>query len=67
MRSIDPISQMADATLADDDLGNYDVCLEDLQLFAQLEDLSGERLPMEMELLNPGSEYDLLELVNGVG
>ncbi|EDV46824.1 zinc finger protein 239 [Drosophila erecta] len=67
MRSRDPahISHITDDTFTDDDLGNYGVCLEDLQLFAQLEDLSGERLPMEMELLSPGSEFDLLELVNG--
>ncbi|EDX02294.1 zinc finger protein 239 [Drosophila yakuba] len=59
------ISQLTDATYSVDDLGNYGVCLEDLQLFAQLEDLSGERLPMEMELLSPAAEFDLLELVNG--
>ncbi|KAH8368267.1 hypothetical protein KR084_009046, partial [Drosophila pseudotakahashii] len=40
-----------------EDESNYGVCLEDLQLFAQLEDLSGERV-----LLNPGSEFNLLEL-----
>nr|XP_044249089.1 zinc finger protein 689 [Drosophila takahashii] len=39
-----------------DDQSNYGVCLEDLQLFAQLEDLSGD--------INPGSEFDLLELVS---
>uniref|UniRef100_A0A6P4FRG3 Zinc finger protein 484 n=1 Tax=Drosophila rhopaloa TaxID=1041015 RepID=A0A6P4FRG3_DRORH len=62
MRSKDLIS-IADADLAsfpEEDQSNYGVCLEDLQLFAQLEDLSGERGPMEMDL-----ECDLLELVNG--
>ncbi|XP_052850096.1 zinc finger protein 239 [Drosophila gunungcola] len=62
MRSTDLIS-VTDVDLASfpqEDQSNYGVCLEDLQLFAQLEDLSGERGPMEM-----GSECDLLELVNG--
>ncbi|XP_017056125.1 zinc finger protein 239 [Drosophila ficusphila] len=52
-------------SFAEEDQSNYGVCLEDLQLFAQLEDISRERVPMEMELLNKGPEFDLLDLVNG--
>jgi len=68
MRSKDLIS-ITDAELGRfsmEDQSNYGVCLEDLQLFAQLEDLSGESGPMQMELLSPGSKFDLLELVKPI-
>nr|XP_016942365.1 zinc finger protein 665 [Drosophila suzukii] len=68
MRSKDLIS-VTDAELGRfsmEDQSNYGVCLEDLQLFAQLEDLSGESGPMQMELLSPGSKFDLLELVKPI-
>lgn len=45
---------------------SYGVCLEDLQLFAQLEEgLAGQGVQMEMEV-SRGGELDLLELVTGV-
>ncbi|XP_017064414.1 zinc finger protein 239 [Drosophila eugracilis] len=69
MRSKDLISitdtERELASFAVQDQSNYGACLEDLQLFAQLEDISGERVPLEMELLKSSSEFDLLDLMNG--
>ncbi|KAH8419811.1 hypothetical protein KR009_002866 [Drosophila setifemur] len=52
-------------TFAELEQSNYGVCLEDLQLFAQLEDLAGDSVEMDMELFNSDSQFDLLEMVNG--
>ncbi|XP_016949220.1 zinc finger protein 239 [Drosophila biarmipes] len=68
MRSEDLMS-IGDAELGSfpvEDPGEYGVCLGDLQLFAQLEGLSGEGGSMEVGLLGTDSGFDLLELVNPI-
>ncbi|XP_015041657.2 zinc finger protein 311 isoform X1 [Drosophila pseudoobscura] len=51
----------------EDEQANYSVCLEDAQLFGQLDELRGDEDTEDMELmmLSPGADFDLIDLVNG--
>ncbi|XP_022214655.2 zinc finger protein 724 [Drosophila obscura] len=44
---------------------NYSDCLEDVQLFAQLDELRGYDDTDDMEMMSPGADFDLIDLVNG--
>ncbi|XP_034139143.1 zinc finger protein 214 isoform X2 [Drosophila guanche] len=59
--------EMAAAALARqeaDGQANYLGCLEDMQLFAQLNELRGDDTDV-MEMLSPGADFDLIDMVNG--